>query len=200
VTGAGGAFCAGADLDVLASGDPESYARIYEGFLRVARCPLPTVAAIDGAATGAGVNLALCCDVRLVSPRARIVARFLDLGLHPGGGHTWMLNRVVGPQHARAMVLFGEEARGAEAVTMGLALRCVASEDLVSAACEFAGRAASLPRPVAQRAKQTLEAVTGIDRHAEAIALESEAQQWSVTQGFFRERLAALRERVGGRK
>jgi enoyl-CoA hydratase len=59
---------------------------------------LPTIAAVGGAAVGAGLNLALAADVRLVGPRAKFVARFLELGLHPGGGMTWMIQHAVGPQ------------------------------------------------------------------------------------------------------
>src|SRR5262245_45415145 len=91
VTGAGKAFCAGAELETLRVTDREGLSRIYEAFLRVARSPLPSVAAVNGAAVGAGLNLALCCDVRLAARSARFVARFLELGIHPGGGHTWML-------------------------------------------------------------------------------------------------------------
>jgi enoyl-CoA hydratase len=103
VTGAPPAFCAGADLGHLGgsggsgsggsgSGTAGAGMRsIYEGFLRVARSTLPTIAAVNGAAVGAGMNVALACDVRVSAPRARFDTRFLQLGLHPGGGHTWML-------------------------------------------------------------------------------------------------------------
>ena len=86
VTGAGSAFCAGADLGNLQTASRESLGNIYEGFLRVARSPLPTLAAVNGAAVGAGMNLALGCDVRIASTRARFDTRFLQIGLHPGGG------------------------------------------------------------------------------------------------------------------
>jgi enoyl-CoA hydratase len=112
VTGAPPAFCAGGDLGTLAtagkSGGDHDLRRIYEGFLAVARCPLPTVAAVNGPAVGAGLNLALACDVRLAGPAARFDARFLTLGIHPGGGVTWLLQRAVGPQAAAAMMLFNE--------------------------------------------------------------------------------------------
>ena len=100
VTGAPPAFCAGGNLGNLAEADRDSLLAIYEGFLRIARSPLPTVAAVNGAAVGAGMNLALCCDLRIAAESARFDARFLQLGLHPGGGHTWMLRRAVGPQGA----------------------------------------------------------------------------------------------------
>src|SRR5690606_37019549 len=90
VTGAAPAFCAGANLGNLAAATGRSLQAIYDGFLRIARCRVPTIAAVNGAAVGAGVNLALCCDVILCGESARIDTRFLKLGIHPGGGHTWL--------------------------------------------------------------------------------------------------------------
>ena len=81
--------------------------RIYDGFLAVANCTLPTIAAVNGAAVGAGLNLALAADVRIAEPAAVFDPRFQKLGMHPGGGATWMLQRAVGPQAARASLLFG---------------------------------------------------------------------------------------------
>ena len=77
------------------------------------RCP--TIAAVNGAAVGAGLNLALACDVRLAGTSARFDTRFVKIGLHPGGGHVWMLERAVGPQAAAAMILFGVPVDGARA-------------------------------------------------------------------------------------
>ena len=90
VTGAAPAFCAGANLGNLAEATKESLGGIYEGFLRIARSPLPTIAAVNGAAVGAGMNLALGCDLRLAARRAKFDTRFLQIGIHPGGGHTWI--------------------------------------------------------------------------------------------------------------
>ena len=122
----------------------------------MASCRLPTVAAVNGAAVGAGMNLALACDVRIMGRSARFEARFLELGLHPGGGHIFMLSRLAGPELAAAMVLFGQRVDGIAAVEHRLAYACVEDERLVEAAVDFADRAASAPHPLALRAKQTL--------------------------------------------
>ena len=133
----------GANLGNLAEADGPSLGRIYEGFLRVARSPLPTIAAVNGAAVGAGMNLALGCDVRLAGRRAKFDTRFLQIGLHPGGGHTWMLRRIAGPQAAMAAVVFGEVLDGAEAERVGLVHRCVDDDELLDAAHAMAARAAT---------------------------------------------------------
>ncbi len=198
VTGAGTAFCAGAALDHLADpgADKELGLRhVYEGFLSVARCPLPTIAAVNGPAVGAGMNLALACDVRIASPSARFVARFLDLGLHPGGGHTWLLDRLAGPQTAAAAVLFGESLDGEDAARVGLAWRCVAEQDLLGVARAMAARAASMPRELSIRTKQTLQRMPSIASHVEAVEIELEVQAWSTNQPDFAERLARFRKR-----
>ena len=147
VTGEPPAFCSGADvssLGALARAETESERRsvtsIYEGFLRVLRSPLPTIAAVNGPAVGAGMNLALACDVRVASEQARFDPRFVKIGLHPGGGHTWMLERAVGPQAAAAMVLFGAPVDGRKAVDLGLAWSCHPPAEMLGAAIELARR------------------------------------------------------------
>jgi enoyl-CoA hydratase len=196
VTGAGSAFCAGADLGHLGESRETGLREIYEGFLRIGRSTLATVAAVNGAAVGAGMNLALCCDLRLAARRARFDTRFLQLGLHPGGGHTWMLQRIVGPQAARAMVLFGEVLSGEEAERAGLVWRCIDDADLLDTARAVAASAASAPRELARRTKQTLDAVAALDDHDAAVDLELEAQVWSLDQPEFKERLAALQSQI----
>lgn len=204
LTGAPPAFCAGADLSHLAgdrgSDNSEAGLRaIYEGFLRVGRSTLPTLAAVNGAAVGAGMNLALCCDVRIAARSARFDTRFLQLGLHPGGGHTWMLRRTVGPPAAAAMVLFGEVLDGAAAERTGLAWRCVEDTDLLATAIELADRAASAPRGLAIRTKQTLAAMAMVGSHEEAVDVELEAQVWSLRQPDFRQRLEAMQRRISSK-
>ena len=199
VTGSPPAFCAGANLGNLARADGDSLGRIYEGFLRVARSTLPTIAAVNGAAVGAGMNLALGCDVRLVARRARFDTRFLQIGLHPGGGHTSMLHNIVGPQATKAAVLFGEVLDGEEAARIGLAFRCVDDDDLLVAAQTMAARAASAPRDLVVTAKQTIATMANVDDHQAAVETELVPQLWSTRQPWFAERLAALQARITSR-
>ncbi|TRZ73108.1 MAG: enoyl-CoA hydratase [Actinobacteria bacterium] len=196
VTGTAPAFCAGANLGNLAEADGDSLGVIYEGFLRIARSPLPTIAAVNGAAVGAGMNLALGCDVRIAAKRAKFDTRFLQLGIHPGGGHTWMLRRIVGPQVTAAAVLFGEVLDGAEAQRVGLAYRCVEDADLLTVAQELAARAASAPRELVIETKKTIAAMADVHTHPEAVARELTPQLWSTRQPWFTQRLAALQAKI----
>ena len=196
VTGAGSAFCAGANLGNLEQATRESLANVYEGFLRIARSPLPTLAAVNGPAVGAGMNLALGCDVRLAAASARFDTRFLQIGLHPGGGHTWMQRRIVGPQATMATVVFGQVVDGAEAERIGLAYRCVPDDELLEAARRFAAGAASAPRQLAIVAKQTIQDMAGVASHTDAVARELEPQLWTVRQPWFAERIAALQAKI----
>lgn len=196
VTGAPPAFCAGANLGNLAEADETSLGDIYEGFLRIARSALPTLAAVNGAAVGAGMNLALGCDVRLAARRAKFDTRFLQIGLHPGGGHTWMLRRIAGPQVAMAAVVFGEVMDGEEAARLGVVHRVVDDDQLLDAAQAMAARAASAPRDLALEAKKTIQAMADVDTHPAAVKRELDPQLWSTRQPWFAERLAALQARI----
>jgi enoyl-CoA hydratase len=198
ITGAPPAFCAGADLSHLGGSQRDGLRSVYEGFMRIARSTLPTIAAVNGAAVGAGMNLALAADVRLAARRARFDTRFLQLGLHPGGGHTWMFRRITGPQAVAATVLFGEVLDGAEAERIGLVWRCVDDDALLPTARELAGRAAAAPRELVIRTKATIAAMATIDDHEAALERELEPQLWSVSQPEFRERLAAMQARIKG--
>ncbi|CAN5442178.1 enoyl-CoA hydratase [soil metagenome] len=200
VTGAGTTFCAGADLSHLGGAHgasaEEGLLAIYEGFLRFARSPLPTIAAVNGAAVGAGMNLALACDVRLAAESARFDTRFLNLGIHPGGGHTWMMRNIVGPQATAATVLFGEVLSGADAERHGLAWRCVPDHELLPLAIEMGSRAAAAPRELVRRTKATIAAVGAITDHDQAVQRELVDQAWSAGQPAFQERLAALQKKI----
>jgi len=171
VTGAGKAFCAGADLSALGAAATDGLERIYAGFMAVGRCTLPTIAAVNGAAVGAGLNLALAADVRIAGPHAMFDPRFQKLGIHPGGGATWMLQRAVGPQVAR-----------------------------VAAALELATGPASAPRDVvlATKASMRATAIPGFldtDHHEAAKNIELGPQAASIESPEFKARLAAARQK-----
>ncbi len=199
ITGAPPAFCAGANLGNLESANGQSLGAIYEGFLRVARSPLPTIAAVNGAAVGAGMNMALGCDVRIAARRAKFDTRFLQIGLHPGGGHTWMYRRIAGPQVTMAAVLFGEVMDGAEAERVGLAYRCVDDDALLATAHEMAARAASAPRELSIVTKKTIKDMADVATHEAAVVRELEPQVWSTTKPWFKERIAALQAKISSR-
>ena len=199
VTGAGSAFCAGADLGNLQTATAESLGTIYEGFLRIARSTLPTIAAVNGAAVGAGMNLALGCDLRLAARRAKFDTRFLQIGLHPGGGHTWMQRQIVGVQAAFATVIFSEVVDGTEAERTGLVHRCVEDDELMNAARALAAGAASAPRELVMITKQTIRDMADIDAHTDAVARELDPQVWTAKQPWFEERIAALKAKISSK-
>ena len=198
VTGAGGAFCAGADLTQLGDSREAGLRHIYEGFLRVARSSLVSIAAVNGPAVGAGMNLALACDVIVAATSARFDTRFIALGIGPGGGHTWWLQRRVGPQGAAAMVLCGETLDGPAAERVGLAWQSVTDDDLLPTARALAAGAAAAPPELLARTKRTL-AATAHGTHAEALETELATQVWSMDEPAFAERLAALQARITNR-
>ena len=198
VTGAGKAFCAGADLSALGEATEDGLRSIYDGFLAVANCALPTIAAVNGAAVGAGLNLALAADVRIAGPAALFDPRFQKLGIHPGGGATWMLQRAVGVQAARASLLFGMRFDAEAAVRYGLALEV--ADDPVTAAKELAAGPAAAPRDVVLATKASMRATANpgsldLDQHRIAVDTELKPQATSILSPEFVERLAAAKRK-----
>ena len=198
VTGAGKAFCAGADLTALGEATEDGLRTIYDGFLAVANCTLPTIAAVNGAAVGAGLNLALAADVRIAGPAALFDPRFQKLGIHPGGGATWMLQRAVGVQAARASLLFGMRFDAEAAVRYGLALDI--ADDPVAAAKELAAGPAAAPRDVVLATKASMRATANpgsidLDQHRIAVDTELKPQAASILSPEFAERLAAAKRK-----
>jgi enoyl-CoA hydratase len=198
VTGAGKAFCAGADLTALGAATEDGLRVIYDGFLALANCILPTIAAVNGAAVGAGLNLALAADVRVAGSSALFDPRFQKLGIHPGGGATWMLQRLVGPEVARASLLFGMRFDADAAVRYGLALQV--ADDPVAAARELAAGPASAPREVVIATKASMRATANpgtvdSDQHRIAVDVEIGPQAASIESPAFAERLAAAKRK-----
>jgi len=201
LTGAGKAFCAGADLsDLLAEETATGIQNLYEGFLRVAHSPLATVAAVNGAAVGAGMNMVLACDLVVAARhRARFESRFLQIGLHPGGGHTWRLHRIAGRSATMAAVIFGEALSAEDAVRTGLAWDAVDDDALLERAHELAARAAAQPKELVARTKATILSLDEVADSDAAVDHELNPQLWSMTQPAFRSLVSHLQRKISSK-
>jgi enoyl-CoA hydratase len=191
-------FCAGGSLDGLLSG-AVPLEQMFGGLLAVASAPVPTIAAVGGPAIGAGLSLALSCDVILASASARFDSRFLDIGMHPGGAHIWRLRQRVGSQGTAAMVLFGEVLSGEEATRVGLAWRCVDDADLEGVALDMARRAVRRSPELVARSKRTIRSA-GESNVDAAFREELEAQRWSMDQPGFKEAVRRMQQQIEERK
>ena len=188
VTG-GPHFCAGAVRAVLADTglDPvedtayRNLETVYHAFTRIGQVGVPTIAAVRGAAVGAGLNLALAADLRIVSRTARLLPGFAQIGIHPGGGHFTLLNRLAGREAAAAMGLWGEEVSGERAVELGLAWAAYDDEAVEGEAIAMAARVAKDPalarRLVASFRRETVPGGVPWDV---AVELERSPQMWSL--------------------
>jgi enoyl-CoA hydratase len=153
LNGAGKGFCSGADLRTLdaAGSSPlsdehyQAITAIYAAFTRFGSMSVPTIAAVTGAAVGAGLNLALAADLRIVAEDARLMSGFARIGVHPGGGHLHLLARMVGRDTVAAMALFSEEVSGLDAVRLGLAWRALPTDEVLAEAERLADTIADKP-------------------------------------------------------
>jgi enoyl-CoA hydratase/carnithine racemase len=201
ITGAGRAFCSGADLGEFRRQESggvlprrEMLGAYYRTFLDVRDLAVPTIAAVNGAAIGAGLNLALVCDLRIAGASARFGATFVRLGIHPGGGATYMLARLLGPARAAEMLLSGELVDGARALEMGLVNRLVDDAELAATAATLAATiAGNAPRAV-RATKRALRLALDADMAA-MLEVEGLAQAASQESGDAGEGWAAFRER-----
>ncbi|MEM9466579.1 MAG: enoyl-CoA hydratase-related protein [Actinomycetota bacterium] len=201
VTGAGRGFCAGADLDDLMSGsNAEEMKAIYDGFLRIAHTPLPTIAAVNGAAVGAGMNMVLACDLVLAGREfAKFDSRFLQIGIHPGGGHTWRLRQIAGRSTTMAMVMFNQILRADRAKEVGLAWDVVDDAELVDTAVEMAAVAAGQDRELNARTKATILTLDTVTESNQAVDYEIHPQLWSMGQPPFMELVQKLQKDISSK-
>ena len=194
LAGANGAFCAGGDLRNIASAKLDGAAgrermRNTHRWLReLLLLDIPVIAAVDGAAYGAGFSLALAADFVLASPRARFCMSFVKLGLVPDLGAFYTLPRVVGPQRARELMLSGREIGAAEARELGIAMELHEPEQLVPRALTLAASfegASPLAVSLIKRATADAGALDGIldaEANAQALAFGSPEHQEAVTR------------------
>ena len=171
ITGAGRAFCAGADLGVLGSEGPALVAAGKDVALALRAAPQPVLAVVNGAAAGGGANLALACDYRIASEQASIGQVFHKLGLVPDWGGTFFLPRLVGTSKALELVWSARMVPAAEARDLGLFDRVVPHARLASEARALAEAGAGQPPSAVRRAKAALY---GSDTAALAAMLDLE--------------------------
>lgn len=183
LTGAGGAFSSGADLKkAITQGytPDESYHMLTDHYgptLKAIRaCPWPVIAAVDGYAAGIGCDMALACDIRLVSERGRFAELFIRLGLIPDGGGTYLLPRLVGIGRALEMLFTGVDVDAKEAVRIGLANHVLPTEAFMSDVLEYATAISHQSPNALRRGKQAL--LASLDSsYDEALAREAEHQR-----------------------
>ncbi len=199
VTGRNDAFCSGADLAALqqaALGDGEELQQIYAAFTSVANSPLLTIALLNGPALGAGLNLAMACDIRLASPQAWFDSRFFQLAIHPGGGHTWLLPQLVGWQQAAAMIFCGERLSAQQALAAGFVKELLPEEELLTRAKQLTAAMANLPTELVRQTKNTMLAMRHCNRQDDAVAYEFRQQFHSLQQPAAQQHIAALIESI----
>lgn len=205
ITGAGRAFCSGADLSPNAwDGEPVSTAGVDAGRIlethvnplieRLGRLPLPVVTAVNGPAAGAGCSLALFGDIVLAARSASFIQAFVNIGLVPDAGSTWLLPRLIGRPRAQAMMMLGERISAEQAEAWGMIYRCVADEDLNEEATKLATRLANGPTVAYGLIRKGVRASLDCGL-TESLALERRHQLLAGLTRDFTEGVDAFRER-----
>ena len=201
VTGAGSAFCSGGDTSWIASEPDATVDRLrtrmvafYRAWLSIRRLEVPTIAAINGAAIGAGLCMALACDLRYAASSAKLGAPFVKLGMHPGMAATYLLPNVVGDAHARDLLLTGRIADAEESLRLGMVSRVMPDETFLDDVLEVAeGIAASAPIP----SRYTTLALRngGHEDFESALQWEALAQPITLATADLQEGIKAAQER-----
>ena len=193
LTGAGASFCAGGDLRVLqemsAKGPDAMRARMQDAHATVERwldLPVPTIAAVNGAAAGAGFSLAIACDFVFAENNARFIMSFGRIGLVPDWGAMYLLPRLVGLQRAKDLVLTARELSAADARAYGLVLEVLPEDELVDHAQAFAAKFANASPDAIGIAKRVMGAALETDRTT-ALAAEADAQAEANASAYHRD-------------
>jgi 2-(1,2-epoxy-1,2-dihydrophenyl)acetyl-CoA isomerase len=204
VTGAGRAFCAGGDLREMQKiaaqeGKVEAFfdeplGLLNECILLIRRSPVPFIAAVNGAASGGGCNLALACDLVIAGESARFNQAFIKIGLVPDCGGTFILPRLVGWKRASELMMTGDVISANQALEMGMINAVVSDQDLSIEAMAMAEKLAQAPTAAMGRIKELLEASATND-YGRQLELERKAQIQSGQTKDFREGVAAFLEK-----
>ncbi|MEN0140567.1 MAG: enoyl-CoA hydratase-related protein [Rhodococcus sp. (in: high G+C Gram-positive bacteria)] len=189
ITGAGSAFCSGADrtaLRDLSSARPhEAYEvldSLYRAFRRFGEVTVPSIAAVNGGAVGAGLNLALASDVRVAADNALLVPGFAENGIHPGGGHFHLLERAAGRQAAAALGVLGQRLTGSAAADIGLVWEAVPVAELDEAAQRLAEPVARDPELARALARSLRLTTAPPSAWQSATEVERARQMWSLSR------------------
>jgi len=201
VTGAGRAFCSGGDTGWIGS-EPDSTvadlrARMlafYRGWLSVRELEVPTIAAVNGAAVGAGAALALACDLRYAAASARFSVPFAKLGMHPGMATTWLLPEVVGLSAARDLLLTGRAIDSGEMLRLGVVTSVSGDDEFLDGVVRLAHSVAGAA-PVALRLSKAALAGGAHADFETAMQWEALAQSVTLATDDLQEGLAAAREK-----
>lgn len=203
LTGSGRAFCSGADVSEMAEGGemrkPEKVGSIlrteYMPMLtRLRTMPKPVIAAMNGPAVGIGASYALACDIRIATPEAYIMEAFVNIGLAPDGGVSWLLPRLAGTGVAYEMFFTGKALQAADAHRLGVINRIVPAERLEAEVRELATQLASQPRQAMAGAKRAV--VHALESsYEEALEFESYLQEAQAASPEFAEGVAAFMAR-----
>lgn len=202
LTGSGPAFCAGGDLDELerwSNEPPETIgASLYGSFQAMIRtirgCDAIVIAAVNGAAVGAGMDLALACDLRVMGEGARLGQVWVRLGVIPGTGGAWLTTFLAGPTRAAELLLTGDLIDSSRALEFGLVNEVVPDDDLMDAARRLADRILHHPRDGVIANKRAYVA-TSDDRLDAALAHAAEVQPHRFTSNEFKDALRTARKR-----
>jgi 2-(1,2-epoxy-1,2-dihydrophenyl)acetyl-CoA isomerase len=196
LTGTGRGFCSGQDLqDAMALGQLDLgriLAEEYEPLLNaIYDCPIPTIAAVNGAAVGAGANLALAADVVIATESASFVQAFTRIGLIPDAGGTYWLPRQIGMARAMGAALFADKISARQAAEWGMIYECVADDGFAAHVAARAGALAQGPTTAYRLVKQALRASPGNDLPTQ-LALEARLQSQAGATEDFREGVTAF--------
>jgi 2-(1,2-epoxy-1,2-dihydrophenyl)acetyl-CoA isomerase len=196
LTGAGRGFCSGQDLQDAAALGQLDLGRVlaeeYEPLLNaIYDCPVPTIAGVNGAAVGAGANLALACDVVIAAESASFIQAFTRIGLIPDAGGTYWLPRQIGMARAMGAALFAEKINARQAADWGMIWEAVPDADFAAHVAARAGALAAGPSVAYRLVKQALRASPGNDLPTQ-LALEARLQSEAGASADFHEGVAAF--------
>ena len=201
VTGEGSAFCSGGNTSWIAS-EPDATVDhlrtrmigFYRAWLSIRKLEVPTIAAVNGASIGAGLCLALACDIRYAAAGAKLGAPFVKLGMHPGMAGTYLLPQIVGAAHARDLLLTGRVVEAEEALRLGLVSRVIDREvfldEVLAAAAGIAATA-----PIASRLTKLALADGGHADFESCLQWEAMAQPITLATADLQEGIRASSEK-----